>query len=621
MRFIPLSSVTAIIIGGVQAADVDNRLQGVTSVTIGASAGYERSALKRREGPTATVTIGPTSEYKVTLSSTPPAPSTPGFTIVPAGSDASNGINVVLAPSIQTSLSKAYQEKCNNKAPTDYNGSPCATAIKAFFAGSEIGLQKRQLDQLALLGVAALGALLSGIAMFIGSSPTYHFSQDKLAQLNKPEDPKVLALIPNPGARPINLDVQLNEDSDTTPTIVAVGSDREIQSSQSLAQTTEQFYVEQRNGGPGCQGPSSKRDIDLTSFQKRQGLLNADVISTCIFALTVAFIQAVGHGPLADWRRLRQGQAQINPVGAGPLVLLDNIRREVQPVQQQLGFNNPQMGALINLAFAESTNRLIKKQHSTTIVRVTEEDLKTEYCPATKFLKCTDSRCKGANGSCSDTSELKECKCEDEDDQKDCFLDGPLPCENCGGDAGGLTCRGIANQKNAFRLCRCLAMDTAAPGPFANAQELASVQNALLNLPKFKKKLAPVPPPVCQNSDRPISYEASMFQQLVTESACSPVFKPKPDDVLYASFAATYRGDQSPNWGVRFVWEDKPGDCQSDCKTIFSTFLSSKKFGESARDALTGGAALRIPAPPKLVSFESLRRESVNANRSSNVTV
>ncbi|KAL9625411.1 MAG: hypothetical protein Q9160_000474 [Pyrenula sp. 1 TL-2023] len=112
------------------------------------------------------------------------------------------------------------------------------------------------------------------------------------------------------------------------------------------------------------------------------------------------------------------------------------------------------------------------------------------------------------------------------------------------------------------------------PSFFASAKELASVQDAILKLPTFKKKAEPVPPPSCKNSDKPLTYDTSMFQKAITDGACSTIFKKDP---LSQSFDTKINDPKNPDWQIRFIWEPKPGGCAQDCNTIFSTFAKSKQ--------------------------------------------
>lgn len=168
------------------------------------------------------------------------------------------------------------------------------------------------------------------------------------------------------------------------------------------------------------------------------------MLSTCIAALAVAFIINVNQGPLANWVRLRRPQAQVAPEGAGALLVVENIRQQVQPQQRQLGLDNVRWNDIINLAYQEAYNRIVNRVASDAVTRISGNDIKKKYCPSTDFLKCSNVGCNGKKGVCAADSALTGCKCDDKAESNDCDPDEPLPCVNCGGDAGGGICNGVS---------------------------------------------------------------------------------------------------------------------------------------------------------------------------------
>lgn len=166
---------------------------------------------------------------------------------------------------------------------------------------------------------------------------------------------------------------------------------------------------------------------------------------TCILTLTVLLVQNMVHGPIAEWVRLNRNNRDIAPAGAGAAVVLANAENQVAPLQRQVGLPRDQWQGAIRLAYWEAWNRIVHQREENGVVKITEDDIKSQYCPPPKLLQCTDDDCLGNLGKCSEISLYKGCECSNTGDPVEkCAPNFKPGCTECGGDAGGLKCKGVS---------------------------------------------------------------------------------------------------------------------------------------------------------------------------------
>lgn len=147
-------------------------------------------------------------------------PATAGFTIVPAGDAASDGMNIVLAPSAKASIEKAVQDKCKSQPPTSQEIDSCVSAIQDILPAKEVALQKREYALLVgSAGIAAIIAFLfSGTTRedSTGTRPSNtvhdgHLSGQDIDQLKSPDSISAIKIVPHEGAPPIVLPLKQND--------------------------------------------------------------------------------------------------------------------------------------------------------------------------------------------------------------------------------------------------------------------------------------------------------------------------------------------------------------------------------------------------------------------------
>ncbi|KAL9615824.1 MAG: hypothetical protein Q9160_009230, partial [Pyrenula sp. 1 TL-2023] len=210
-------SIIASIVHIAIAADAQAAPHTITSSPQHATS--DNPPLMRRADPTVTLTLGPASDHTATASKTPSIRSNDAFTIVPAGAAASDGADMFLAPSLQTSISKTYQDRCQNQSPTSQDRTKCLKALRDLFPANQLTAQKRQFGLLALvaLGVLEVATLIGfqkKLEEHTNNIETLHLPASYLDQLKKENPPSAIAGITSPGATPVILPVRPNETPD-----------------------------------------------------------------------------------------------------------------------------------------------------------------------------------------------------------------------------------------------------------------------------------------------------------------------------------------------------------------------------------------------------------------------
>ena len=221
----------------------------------------------------------------------------------------------------------------------------------------------------------------------------------------------------------------------------------------------------------------------------------------CLVALTITLIRNVIDGPLANWVRVNRNNRQIAPAGAGAAVVLANVHQEVAPFEQAADLADIVWDDVERVAYWEAYNRVVLQRDDGQVVQVSEDDINLQYCPGKDYLLCSESHCKGSNGQCADSSDLKGCDCNDS--PTGCPA-GVFPaCGNCGGASDGSKCGGVSSflviegcrqltwQVNGIMQgCSCWNQDNPGDNFFSSIDDFNTAQQTLLSL-----KDLPDPPP------------------------------------------------------------------------------------------------------------------------------
>ncbi|KAL9621831.1 MAG: hypothetical protein Q9160_003804 [Pyrenula sp. 1 TL-2023] len=577
-------------------------------------------AVEKRADPTATVTLGPSSNYDVKVTSGAPNPQGTSFSIVAAGDKASDGFNVHFGPDLKKNIGDAIKNKCGDTKSAD-----CHNAILDLLPIEQVQLQRRQVGLLIEIGIFIRYAI-TGIILAFGAKKAIdaiHAPQSDAEHAQSPTSASAFAIVPSADASPTIITAQPSDKPDPTPFFDAGdGQGFSINAETSLVQRTNDLAG--RFSG-GCPGPSSKRD--LNELWKRVDPPTVEAVA-CMIALTVALVRNMAQGPLAEWVRVNRNNRQIDPRGAGAAVVLANVNNQVAQIPDQVGLARQQFDVVVRAAYWQAYNRIVLRQFEKTLTKISEDDLNLQYCPPKDVLKCNIDQCKAKNGlkRCADDSDLKGCECSDGDNNNDkCPPKEALPaCSNCGGDAffgllgfiGAHRCKGVQDK---LKDCPCWQPTQARPGAFKSAEDLKAVQSALLGL-----KDLPDNPPRPTDGDVPaahcelrkrdastgiVNIETNFFMSLV-----KTVCKDYPHDIA-SSFDKTLQpSDAADNqyknsfagYHVQFKWDDKPGTCDPlSCEDIFKSFTgggcsasshSMHDHGENELDC--GKASFKITVDP-----------------------
>lgn len=132
---------------------------------------------------------------------------------MPAGDKASDGVNLLLGPDLQTKMQNVYRDKCG-----DQKGADCHNAILDLLPIDEVGLQRRQVGLLASIGVG-LRYVIGAIIVAFGAhkiQEAWHAPESNINQAATPTPASAYAVVPSANASPTVLTVQPSDTPEPT---------------------------------------------------------------------------------------------------------------------------------------------------------------------------------------------------------------------------------------------------------------------------------------------------------------------------------------------------------------------------------------------------------------------
>ncbi|KAL9113192.1 MAG: hypothetical protein Q9227_002527 [Pyrenula ochraceoflavens] len=463
------------------------------------------TTLRERSGETATVTIGPLSDYIISTSTDNPAVTGRAFSVLPAGYFASDGLEVIMGPELRDDVTEAFNQKCTDNP----SNSECSDALEKLLSPEKVKLQQRQVAVLAVLGsylyaairgvVAAVlvAGAANGIAKVLDKG-NVRLPASNTEQIQTATDATAAAFVtatddPNP------ITVHIDPIHEPGGYISGDGDGSfTIQLPYDLANDVDDIY-EKNLADSDCPGPvgekSQSKDSQSDSPREnthklRKRLDIAEAIITCLVFGTVMLVNNVIRGPLANMARIEEhGRVLRRPEAAGALVALADVNNEVAVLQQEVDIPIQQWNVIVTSAFWQTYSWVIQQQHTSTVTRVPKEDQDQSeqgLCPPVDAVVCEDKNCNGQDGSCESSGALASCACHSEDVK--CPPDKYMPaCINCGGDAGGNLCNG----DGGWRGCSCWESSAHQRTTFKSVKDFAKAQKAFQKLPDVPDQANP----------------------------------------------------------------------------------------------------------------------------------